>query len=217
MTSFISLLLADDHPLVLEGLRSLLAAEKDVSIVASCCDGLSALQRIRDAAPMIAVLDLRMPGLNGLEVLEWMTTDGLSTRVIFLGATMEDAQIRTAVQRGAFGIILKDEAPENLVRCIREVANGRRWFPSELVKPALEREERRRSYRQQLCEILTPREREALTLVAQGLSNGEIAREFNISEGTVKIHIHKIYQKLRVGKRSTLADIAALLTSRQDG
>ena len=189
-------LLADDHPIVLGGLRALLRSEHGVEIVAAVPDGASALAVIRAHEPHIAVLDINMPELTGLEVLEALEQDGLATRVVFLTGTASDEQIATAVERGAWGFLLKEHALDTLVQCLRIVAAGQRWLPEEVVASAVRCAAERREKDVQLERVLTAREYEIAGLVAQGLSNKHIARALAISEGTVKIHLHNMYEKL---------------------
>src|SRR3954466_1537446 len=201
----VRVLLADDHPLVLNGLRALLQAEAGVEIVAAVPDGASALAVIRAHEPHMAVLDINMPRLSGLDVLEALEQDGLATRVVFLTGTASDEQIATAVERGAWGVLLKEHALDTLVQCLRIVAAGQRWLPEEVVAPAIRRATERREKDIQLARVLTAREYEIAGLVAQGLSNKHIARRLTISEGTVKIHLHNTFEKLGGGNRTSLA------------
>ena len=204
----ISIVVADDHPVVLHGLADVLRSNPDMNVVALCSDGATALEAIRKWAPNVAVLDIAMPGLSGLDVLASITADGLATKVVILTATASDAQLLRAIAAGAQGIVLKEEALTELVRCIRAVAEGRPWLPSAVVNAALERETGRRSESQRLTQTLTIRERQIMVLVAEGLSNKAVGRQLELSEGTVKIHLHNIYQKLQVNNRTTLAALA---------
>jgi DNA-binding NarL/FixJ family response regulator len=197
--------LADDHPIVLSGLRALLQAEAGVEIVATAPDGATALEAIRAHEPNIAVLDIIMPQLTGLEVLDAVETNGLTTRVILLTSSATDEQIATAVERGAWGLLLKEHALDILMACFKTVAAGQRWLPEELVAPAVRRAAERRGTVGQLERMLTAREYEIAGLVAQGLSNKHIARALAISEGTVKIHLHNMYEKLGGVNRTCLA------------
>jgi DNA-binding NarL/FixJ family response regulator len=189
-------LLADDHPIVLGGLRALLRSEPGVEVVAAAPDGAIALELIRAHEPPMAVLDINMPRLSGLDVLEALEQDGLATRVVFLTGTASDEQIATAVERGAWGLLLKEHALDTLIQCLKTVAAGQRWLPGELVASAVRRAAERREKDVQLERVLTAREYEIAGLVAQGLSNKHIARLLKLSEGTVKIHLHNIYEKL---------------------
>jgi len=204
----ISIVVADDHPLVLHGVADVLRSNSDMNVVAVCSDGAAALEAIRKWSPNVAVLDIFMPGLTGLDVLASIAADSLATKVVLLAATASDEQILRAIAGGVQGIVLKEEALTELVRCIRAVAEGRQWLPLALVNAALERETKRRSTSQSLTQLLTSRERQVVLLVAEGLSNKEIGRRLELSEGTVKIHLHNIYQKLHVNNRTTLAALA---------
>jgi two-component system, NarL family, nitrate/nitrite response regulator NarL len=203
-----TVLIADDHPIVLGGLTGLLGSKDRFDVVATCSDGSEALEKLRALEPDLGVLDISMPGLTGIEVLAITEAEGLRTRVVFLTASATDEQITQAVARGAWGIMLKDAAADMLVDCLGKVVTGERWLPPELVSPALEREAERRSHLDRLDGLLTSREREIAILVAEGLSNKQIARRVRISEGTVKIHLHNAYQKLGVVNRTSLATLA---------
>jgi DNA-binding NarL/FixJ family response regulator len=197
--------LADDHPLVLGGLRALLQAETGMEIVAAALEGATALATIRAHEPDVAVLDINMPQLTGLEVLDALEADDLATRVVFLTGTASDEQIAAAVERGAWGLLLKESAPGTLIACLKAVAAGQRWLPEEVVAPAIRRASERRASNVRPERVLTAREYEIARLVARGLSNKHIARELAISEGTVKIHLHKTYEKLGGVNRTSLA------------
>jgi two-component system nitrate/nitrite response regulator NarL len=204
----ISIVVADDHPVVLHGLADVLRANSDINVVAVCSDGATALEAIRKWSPNVAVLDILMPVLTGLDVLARIVADGLATKVVFLTATASDAQLVRAVSDGAQAIVLKEEALSELVQCIRAVAEGRLWLPLGVINAALEREQKRKSTSQILTQLLTIRERQVVLLIADGLSNKEVGRRLQLSEGTVKIHLHNIYQKLQVNNRTALATLA---------
>ena len=197
--------LADDHPIVLGGLCALLQAEPGVEIVTAAPDGAAALATIRAHEPDVAVLDITMPQLTGLEVLDALEADGLATRVVLLTGTASDEQIATAVERGAWGLLLKGSAPGTLIACLKTVAVGQRWLPEEVVAPAIRRATERREKDVRPERVLTAREYEIARLVARGLSNKHIARALAISEGTVKIHLHNMYEKLGGLNRTSLA------------
>ena len=200
----ISIVLADDHPVVLQGIASILRSQPDINVVALCWDGIAAAKAIRTFLPEIAVLDISMPGLNGLDVLSSITSEGLGTKIIFLTAAATDGQILTAITRGGKGVMLKDIAPESLEDCIRQVAIGRQWFPANVVDAAVQREIGRRVQSKQLVQTLTPRERQVVVSLCDGNSNKKIARELDLTEGTVKVHLSKIYNKLGVANRTAL-------------
>jgi DNA-binding NarL/FixJ family response regulator len=201
----VRVVLADDHPIVLTGLRAVLQFEPGVEIVAAAPEGATALELIRAHEPDIAVLDIDMPQLTGLDVLEALEADGLSTRVVFLTGSASDEQIATAVEQGAWGILLKENALSVLTECLEAVSSGQRWLPEALIAPAVRRATERRERDGQLERVLTAREHEIAGLVAQGLSNKHICRRLSISEGTVKVHLHNMYEKLQISNRTVLA------------
>jgi two-component system nitrate/nitrite response regulator NarL len=204
----ISVVLADDHPAILLGVAELLRSNPDIEVAATCSNGAAVMQAIRQLAPAVAVLDFFMPGLNGLEVLTNLSAERSVTRAVFLTATATDKQLLTAVSRGAKGIVLKETALDELVQCIRVVARGREWLPPSLIDAAFEREAARQSVSTHLTQSLTCRERQVVLLVAEGLSNKEMCRRLGLSEGTVKIHLHNIYEKVGVNNRTALAAMA---------
>jgi DNA-binding NarL/FixJ family response regulator len=200
----ISVVVADDHPVVLQGVVGVLRMHKDLNIVAVCSEGPAAAQAILELHPDVAVLDVAMPGMNGIDILSTILSHDCDTKVIFLTAGVSDKQLLTAIAQGARGLILKDVAADNIVKCVREVAAGRKWIPTDIVEAALEREEGRRD----LIEKLTLRERQITSLISEGLSNKEIGRQLKLTEGTVKIHLHNIYSKLEVPNRTALTAVA---------
>jgi DNA-binding NarL/FixJ family response regulator len=202
-----TIVLADDHPLMLHGLTSLISLEADFEIVARCQDGEAALAAIRANVPDVALIDLRMPRLDGMAILSALNGQNIHTRAVFLCASITDEEIYAASGAGAWGLILKEAAPDTILQCLRDVAAGRRWVPA-LVTEALAREKERREAGRLLAKSLTAREREITLLVSQSFSNKEIARQLGLSEGTVKIHIHNIYRKIGVAKRSALSELA---------
>jgi DNA-binding NarL/FixJ family response regulator len=210
----ISIVVADDHPAVLHGVADVLTSHPDMTVVAACNDGASALRAIQQFAPTVAVLDVYMPGLNGLDVLARISAAQSRTKVVFLTATASEGQLLTAIARGAKGIVLKDASLTELVECVRAVAAGHHWLPSNLVDAALEHETRRQSAGQRLARSLTSRERHITSMVAEGLPNKEIGRRLDLSEATVKCHLHNIYKKLGVNNRQTLAMIT--ITQREE-
>jgi two-component system nitrate/nitrite response regulator NarL len=204
----LSVVIADDHPVVLHGVADLLRSHADMNVVSVCSDGAAAMDAIQKFAPDVALLDFAMPGKSGLEVLSNMTATRSTTKVIFLTATATDSQLITAVACGARGIMLKDTALNDLVDCVRAVAAGGHWLPPDLLDAALRRETGRQLARELIDGVLTQREREVMRLVAEGLSNKDVGRRLNLSEGTVKIHLHNIYKKLDVPNRTVLTAVA---------
>ncbi len=210
----ISLVLADDHPFLLEGIARVLDAESGLSVVARCRDGVEGLDAIRQLKPDIAVLDIAMPGLSGLEVLQIVNSEQLATRVIFLTANATDQNIFTLIENGASGLLLKDTAVAELVNCIKQVSAGSKYLPKELISAALERETGKRTALRHI-EELTGREREILVLLGEGLANKEIAYRLGLAEGTVRIHVHNIYQKTGIPSRMALITAALAYLERR--
>jgi two-component system nitrate/nitrite response regulator NarL len=205
----VKVVIADRHPVVVHGLMSLLGAESDFTVVASCSDGNKCIQAIRDLSPHIALLDIFMPGLTGLDILAAVTSERLSTRIVFLTATAEDRELIVAAARGAYGVVLKEAAPEVLVHCLRKVAAGERLFPFTNNDLTSEHERPISSATpENVLTVLTERERQIVRLVSEGLSNKEVGRQLNISDGTIKVHLHNIYQKLAISNRTALAALA---------
>jgi DNA-binding NarL/FixJ family response regulator len=204
-----SVIIADDHPLVLEGLSRLLATAPDLHLAGRYTDGISALEAIRRMTPDLAVLDLAMPQLSGLQVLEAIHQSGLSTRVVLFGATLQDSEIHAAIMHGAQGVLFKDSAPATLLSCLRTVQRGDRWI-SEAIQAAITREDEHLRVLKRIRAVCTPREREIIVLAGRGVSNSSIAAELGLSIATVRVHFHNIYSKLSVFSRSDITAIARL-------
>lgn len=215
-TQSVSIVVADDHPIVLSGLIMLLKQNRWIEIVASCVDGVEAINAIRSLKPDIALLDMKMPSLNGLQVLETITSEAIATRVILLAATLSDDEIVAAAEANAYGIILKESAPDVLTQCVNACAAGQKWLPTELVDEAFERVRNDRSQILEIAPLLTRREIEIMLKVAEGFSNKDVGRQLNITEGTVKMHLHSIYQKVGVGNRTSLANFTIANRSKLD-
>ena len=203
----IKLVIADDHPVVLHGLVSLLKSEPDFRVLAARTDGASALEAIRTYSPDIALLDLRLPRMTGLEVLEKISNGTPPTRVVILTAFAESPDLLVAVSRGARGIVLKESAANVLVRCLRHVHAGGLLVPQELIRQAQDRQRETAL----VFRLLTSREREVVRLVAGGLSNKGAAAALKISEGTVKLHLHNVYFKMGMSGRLALMTLARRL------
>ena len=203
----VSVILADRYPVFLCGLISVLREQDDFDVVASCCNGTECIQAIRNLSPRIALLDISMPGLSGLEILATAASEGWCTRVLLLTASMEAHELATAAARGAYGVVPKDASPGTLIGCLRRVAAGRRMlpFPGE---EQLQGRRARNGDTQDILSLLTERERQIMQLVSEGLSNKEIGHWLEISDGTIKVHLHNIYQKLSINNRTTLAALA---------
>lgn len=200
----IRLVLADDHPLILSGLANLFLLEQDFEVVASCTDGVEAMRSVRRYQPDLVILDIRMPGMSGLEVARAVREEKLATRIVLLTAALAEEEMIEAVQLRVQGIVLKEMAPQLLVQCIRKVHAGELWLERRSTKQVLENMLRRESGTREVAALLTPREIELVRMLAEGLRNKEIADKLCISEGTVKVHLHNIYEKLKVEGRLAL-------------
>jgi DNA-binding NarL/FixJ family response regulator len=204
----ITLVIADDHPLILDAMENLFRPEKDLKVGARCLDGAETLKAVRRHQPDILVLDIQMPAKDGLAVLREMRKEKLTTRVVILTATLGEEGLAEALRLGVRGLVLKELAPKLLVECIRKVQAGELWLEKRSVSSALEQLLRRETEKTSAAQALTAREIEIIKQVAAGLRNIEIGKKLFISEGTVKMHLHNIYQKLGVDSRTKLTRYA---------
>jgi len=200
----IRLVLADDHPLILVGLEQLLSLEPDFTVLACCGTGAETLQAVRQHRPDVLVLDIRMPGKDGLGVLRELQEEEIPTRVVILTAALAEDELLEATRLGVRGVVLKEMAPRLLVRCLRKVHAGGEWLERHAIGCALEKLLQREAGAQRLAHVLTARELEIVRLVASGRHNREIAQQLSLSEGTVKLHLHHIYEKLKLDGRVAL-------------
>ena len=204
----IRIVIADDHPVVRRGLAQFIADEDELEIVAECADGNAALLAVEQYAPDVLIVDLRMPELTGLEVLKHLQDRGSVTPAVLLAGNISDDEVVEAMRCGVKGVVLKEMAPSLLVACIRKVAAGGTWLEKEAVGRAMERLLRDATSRAKVRDILTPRETEIVRMVTSGLSNRAIGEKLFISEGTVKTHLHSVYEKLGLKSRLQLARYA---------
>jgi len=198
------IVLADDHPIVLHGLQQLFERQGDFAVVALCADGLAAIEAVRAHHPDVLVLDLRMPGQNGVEVLRTLSAEQIPCKSVLLTAAVRDEEVVEAVKSGAMGIVLKESPADVLLDCVRTVARGESWIERDTVTRAFRTVVGREATAEPAEGSLTPREVEMVRMVAQGLRNKAIAERLTISEGTVKVHLHNIYEKLGVDGRLEL-------------
>jgi DNA-binding NarL/FixJ family response regulator len=199
----VRLVLADDHRIILEGLEQLFRREKDFDVIATATTGEEALTAVRKHHPDVLVLDIRMPNGDGLSVLRQIHTEKLPTRVVLLTATLDEDEVLEAMQNGVSGLVLKESAAVGLVQTVRRVQRGERALEPSLVSRALDRLAQREDAKK-IAEVLSKRETEIVKMVAAGLRNKEIALKLSIGEGTVKTHLHTIYEKLGVHGRVEL-------------
>ena len=200
----IRLVLADDHPIVLDGLEQLFGREPDLGVVARATSADGALRALEEFRPDVLVLDLAMPGHDGVWVMEQAAARKLPARIVLLTAHVDEQKLIDAVRLNVAGVVLKEMAPRLLVECVRKVHAGEKWLERHSVARAMDRMAKRENELQRLARLLTPRELEIVRLAAEGLRNREIADRLTITEGTVKIHLHHIYEKLGVTGRPQL-------------
>jgi DNA-binding NarL/FixJ family response regulator len=200
----IRLVLADDHPLILDALEGLFGLEEDIEVVARCSDGAQALEAVERLEPDVLILDLRMPVSDGLDVLRALHEMGSRTRVVVLTGSVEDRELVECLRLGVCGVVLKEMAPRMLVQCVRKVFAGDVWVENRSITRAVDLMLLREAGARDSAEHLTPREIEVVQMVAAGLRNKEIARRLTLTEGTVKVHLHNIYAKLGVDGRLEL-------------
>lgn len=196
----IRVVLADDHPVVRRGIRSLLEQAPDVAVVGEASDGAEALRLVETLAPDVLLLDMEMPGLSGVDVARRLHAAEAPVRVLALSAYDDEQYIFGLLDSGAAGYLTKDEAPTTIVEAVRGVAHGEEGWISR--RAAAKIVHRRRHALEAATASLSDREREVLRLVARGLSNSEIADTLFIAEGTVKNHVTHIYAKLDLRTRA---------------
>lgn len=207
----IRILVADDHPIVREGLRRLFALEDDMEVVGEAGDGDTTLELVDKLEPDILLLDLRMPGMDGLSALQRLQRLNKRTKVIVLTASEDKNEFVQAMKLGCSGIVLKQTASELIVKSIRKVHAGEIWLDSHTTAAVMRQfaspseSAPQAGARARDRSPLSQREREIVALVAQGYKNKEMAEKMFISEQTVKNHLHNIFDKLGVSDRLELA------------
>jgi two-component system, NarL family, response regulator len=198
-TDCFTLLIADDHAIVREGLISLVSRQPDMRVVAEASNGREAAEKFFSLQPDVALLDLRMPVMDGVEAVAAICDKMPGARLIILTSYQTEEDVYRALRVGAQAYLFKDSPAEELVRCIRAVAGGQSWIPPgvgvQLAKRVADRD-------------LTPREMDVLRVLAMGKSNKEIGAAFDISEATVKVHVTHILEKLKVTERTEAMNVA---------
>ena len=207
-----TVVVADDQELLRDGVAAILDAQPGIAVVGTAADGAEAVGLIYATDPDVALLDVRMPGVDGIEATRRLTAAGSRTRVIILTSYAEDEYVLTALQAGASGFLLKDSPRASLVAAVVAVAGGDVLL-DESVTRRLVRQHLRGPAGQQCREVpglhrLSPRESDVLELVGRGLNNGELARALHVSETTVKTHLSRILHKLGVRDRIQLVVLA---------
>ncbi len=195
----VQVVVGDDHPMFREGVVRALVSSGEIDVVAEAEDGLEALELIRTHQPQVALLDYRMPGMDGAEVAAAVTRDELSTRVLLVSAHDESAIVYKALQQGAAGFLSKESSRSELVSAVLKCAKGKDVITPELAA-GLASEIRRRN--EPDVPALSPREREVLKLIAGGSSIPAMAKELFLAPSTVKTHVQRLYEKLGVNDRA---------------
>ena len=193
----IRVVVVDDHPITLTGLQSLLSRERDITVMAGCGDGAEAVRAVRSHEPDVLVADQDMPVIDGVSILKQLRSAGDATPVVLL-ATANDHKLAEALRFDVEGIVFKHSDPKHLIGCLREVHAGRRWLDSSLG-----------SFNHMplpgsVPDTLTPRQIEVARAAVSGLSNKELAQRLGVSEGTIKNHLHAIYERLQLDGRLAL-------------
>ena len=198
-------LVADDDPLTLAGIEQLLA-NSNFKVVATASSGMEVLDNLASTRPEMLILDIRMPERSGLDVLRTLRGRGDTRPIVLLTGSINDQSAREAMDLGVNGLVIKASAPRDLLVCLDTVAKGRRWFDQDVMQRAMDLVGG--SAQRDPLEALSPRERGIAGLVQRGLRNKEIADELGLTEGTVKVHLHKIFEKLDLRSRTELILLA---------
>ncbi|CAM5233073.1 Response regulator transcription factor OS=Streptomyces tendae OX=1932 GN=GUR47_06695 PE=4 SV=1 [Streptomyces tendae] len=212
----IRVLIADDEPMIRAGVRSVLATDPGIDVVAEAADGHDAVELVRRHRPMVAVLDIRMPGVNGIDAAAEIRATVPGTGVVMLTTFGEDDYILEALGRGAAGFLIKSGEPEELIAAVRSVAEGAAYLSPKVAARVVAHlsatgagtSAARRAGARSRVAALTAREGEVLALLGSGLSNGQIARRLHVVEGTVKAHVSSILARLGVDNRAAAAVVA---------
>jgi len=200
-TEAATIMLVDDHPLLRKGLKQLIALEDDIQVVAEASNGQDALRLAPEYDPDLIVLDLNMQGMDGIETLKKLRDAGVTSRIIMLTVSDADDDVVAAITNGADGYLLKDMEPEQLLEQIHRAVTGKMVLSeaiTEILATALRQPAKTPSSQ---LSSLTNREYEILSLIAKGMSNKVIARELDISDGTVKVHVKHLLKKLGLRSR----------------
>jgi NarL family two-component system response regulator LiaR len=200
----IRVLIADDHAIVRVGLRALIATEPGMEVVGEATDGVDVVRKARALRPDVIVLDLVLPCQDGIQATREITREDPAARILVLTSFAEDDKLLPAFKAGAVGYLLKDSSPQELLQAIRDVARGASSLHPQIAHKLI-RELSRPAEPPPADQPLTEREREVVRLVAQGLSNDEIAERLSLGERTVRSHISHILSKLHLANRTQLA------------
>ena len=196
-----TILLVDDHPLLRKGLRQLIEFEDELDVIGEASDGKTALALAIEHEPDLIVLDLNMQGMDGLETLRAMRNADVTSRIIMLTVSDSDEDVVCAITYGADGYLLKDMDPEKILEKLKEAALGKMVISEKLTHVLAGAIRGGSDKKSNILAKLTSREHEILKLIAKGMSNKLIARELDISDGTVKVHVKHVLKKLELNSR----------------
>ncbi len=200
-----TILLIDDPPMLRNGVKQLLSLDTTLTVVGEAGDGIQGVKLAEELDPDLILLDLNMPGMNGFETLDQLRLRSLSGRIVVFSVSNYSDDLITALKRGADGYLLKDMEPEELLAALKQAAAGK-MVVSPTLTPILAQSLREdRSEGERDIDQLTPRERDILKLIAQGLSNKMIARKLDITESTVKVHVKHLLKKMKLKSRVEVA------------
>jgi two-component system, NarL family, response regulator NreC len=193
-------LLADDHQLMRSGVRLMLERETDLAVVGEACDGREAVALVKSLKPEVVVMDIGMPNLNGIEAARQMTGENPQLAIVMVSMHSDESYVLRALKAGARGYLLKDSAEADLIKAVHAVAGGKSFFSPAVSKLLLDDYVRKlkRSGTEDAYDLLTPREREVLQLIAEGKSNKDIANLLNLSVYTVESHRANLMEKLNL-------------------
>jgi NarL family two-component system response regulator LiaR len=204
MSEELRILMADDHAVVREGLRALIEAEQGMTLVGEAADGVEAVRESRLLEPDVILLDLVMPRKGGIEAIREIKEQDPGARILVITSFAEDEKVFPAIKAGAQGYLLKDSSPRELLKAIRDIYEGQPSIHPTIARKLM-REIQRPSELPAAAEPLTEREAEVLSLVAQGLTNQEVADRLFVSERTVRTHVSGILSKLHLANRTRAA------------
>ncbi|HDS6496039.1 TPA: two-component system response regulator NarL [Proteus mirabilis] len=199
-----TILLIDDHPMLRNGVKQLLSLDTTLTVVGEAGDGIQGVKLAEELDPDLILLDLNMPGMNGFETLDQLRLRSLSGRIVVFSVSNYSDDLITALKRGADGYLLKDMEPEELLAALKPAAAGK-MVVSPTLTPILAQSLREDRSEGERVYQLTPRERDILKLIAQGLSNKMIARKLDITESTVKVHVKHLLKKMKLKSRVEVA------------
>ena len=195
----IRILIADDHAVIRDGLSMILGLQDDFTVIGKAQDGLEAVELCRRSAPDVVIMDLMMPKLDGCAATQKITSENPDIRVLLLTSYTESSKILHAIKGGASGAIGKNAPREELLSAIRSVAGGKTVFSDEIKQLMEETKD---------IPVLSPRQKEVLEALSRGLTNDDIARQYNLSRAAIKFHLLELYRKLGVANRTEAVSIA---------